>query len=289
MRRIVHLSDVHFGNNDASLIAPLRKRIESVQPHVVVVSGDFVEHATALEFRQARAFLDSLPKPQILVPGNHDLAFYNFFERAFSGLSRYRHYITDDLSPEYRDEEIAIVGANTSRKLQLRGGSLSSRQLGDLVKEFGEMPDQLTRILVTHHPFDLPQNQAQRLVVGHAHRSIKCLAPVLDVLLAGHIHLSSTGSTATHYKTDGHALAFVQAGTAISNRNKGEENSFNVLHTARTKSGDKAVVIDRYAWDKLQGIFDCTASSEYRLEKEGWAKYEGDSAVEIASFNPGLS
>ena len=285
MRRVAHLSDVHFGNNDPSLLEPLQKRIASLQPDVVVVSGDFVEHATEDEFKQARAFLDQLPKPQILVPGNHDLAFYNYFERAFVGLKRYKRYITDNLSPEYRDDEMIIVGANTSRAHQLRGGSLSSTQLEQLVARFSALPEDLIRILVTHHPFDLPQDQAQRLIVGHAHRSIAKLAPVVDILLAGHIHLSSTGSTATHYKTQGHALAFVQAGTAVSHRNKGEENSFNMLHVARTASGEKAVVIDRYTWQKTQGQFDCAASTEYRLGKEGWAKYAPDADVQVASVD----
>src|SRR3982751_6790266 len=159
MRRIVHISDLHFGNNDPSLLQPLRKAIEGIDPHFLVISGDLVEHASNAEFEQARDFLSILPKPQMIVPGNHDLAFYNFFRRATTGLATYKEYITDNLQPEYQDDEIAILGANTSRVWPIRGGSLSSLQLEQLAKDFASISDEKVRLLVTHHPFDLPDVQ----------------------------------------------------------------------------------------------------------------------------------
>jgi 3',5'-cyclic AMP phosphodiesterase CpdA len=275
MRRIVHISDLHFGNNDPALLQPLRKAIESIEPHFLVISGDLVEHASNAEFEQAHNFLRTLPKPQMVVPGNHDLAFYNFFQRATVGLATYKKYITDDLQPEYQDDEIAILGANTSRIWPIRGGSLSSLQLEQLARNFAAISDEKVRLLVTHHPFDLPDVQGHRLIVGHARRAITRLAPLVDILMAGHIHLSSTGSTATRYKTEGHAIAFVQAGTAISNRDKGETNSFNSLSVTSAKEGvSKAVVVDRFTWRKESGEFYCKCSTEFRLESEGWARVQ---------------
>lgn len=272
MRRIVHISDLHFGNNDPALLQPLRQAIERIEPHVLVVSGDFVEHASNTEFEQARDFLRGLPTPQIAVSGNHDLAFYNFFQRVTVGLATYKKYITDNLQPEYQDDEIAILGANTSRVWPIRGGSLSSLQLEQLAGDFAAISDKKTRILVTHHPFDLPEAQGHRLIVGHARRAITRLAPLVDILMAGHIHLSSTGSTAIHYKTQGHAMAFVQAGTAVSNRNKGETNSFNSLQVTSEGEGGKAVTVDRFTWRKEFGEFRCKCSTIFRLESEGWAR-----------------
>ncbi len=279
MRRVVQISDLHFGNNDPALLEPLRKAIDRIQPHVLVISGDFVEHATAAEFLAAQEFIGRLPKPQVLVPGNHDLAFYNVAVRAFTGLRNYRHYISNDMHPRFEDEEIAVLGANTSRVWPLRGGSLSSTQLEELAAEFAAIDAEKTRILVTHHPFDLPEGQHRRLIVGHARRSIARLAPTVDIMLAGHIHLSSTGSTATHYKTAGHAIAFVQAGTAVSNRNKGEMNSFNLLEISSALEGGKAVKVDRYMWKKEASEFGCACSTEFRLESEGWARVEPTAAV----------
>ena len=286
MKRIIHISDVHFGNNDLSLIAPLRERIFSLKPDLMVISGDLVEHASEGEFQQAHDFLASLPQPQIVIPGNHDLAFYNFWQRLSVGLRTYRRFITDDLSPHFQDDEIAVIGANTSRAWQLRGGSLSSVQLQQLEREFAALPEHLVRILVTHHPFDLPEDENRHLIVGHARRSVAGLAPVTDVLLAGHIHLSSSGSTATRYKTQGHSLAFIQAGTCISNRNKGENNSFNFLRAGVGTAGSKAIVVDRYAWDKESEAFGKQTSTEYQLGKAGWARCEADKAAEVVVAEP---
>ncbi len=274
MRRIVQISDLHFGNNDPALLQPLKKAIESIEPHVLIISGDLVEHASNAEFENARDFLRALPKPQMVIPGNHDLAFYNFFQRVTVGLGTYKKHITDNLQPEYQDDEIAIIGANTSRVWTIRGGSLSSAQLEQLAKDFAAISEEKVRILVTHHPFDLPEAHGRRLIVGHARQAITRLAPLVDILLAGHIHLSSTGSTATHYKTQGHAMTFIQAGTAVSNRDKGETNSFNSLRIAGAKEGGKAVIVDRFTWRKETGEFYCKCSTEFRLASEGWARIQ---------------
>ena len=117
MRTIVHLSDLHFGKVDQALLAPLRTLIDQLEPHVVVVSGDLSQRARSAEFQAARGYLDSLPGPQIVVPGNHDVPLYNIFSRFLTPLVKYQRYVTDDLSPEYVDDEIAVLGINTARSM----------------------------------------------------------------------------------------------------------------------------------------------------------------------------
>ena len=73
MRKIVHLSDLHFGRVDAELLEPLRLCVEKIAPHLVVVSGDLTQRAKPEQFCEAKAFLDTLPLPQLVVPGNHDV------------------------------------------------------------------------------------------------------------------------------------------------------------------------------------------------------------------------
>src|SRR5947209_1813916 len=69
------------------------------------------------QFREAKAFLDGLPQPQLVVPGNHDVPLYNVFQRVLSPLGKYKRIVTRDLAPEFIDDEIAVVGVNTSRSL----------------------------------------------------------------------------------------------------------------------------------------------------------------------------
>lgn len=273
MRTIAHVSDLHFGYNDPLLAKALHDSLHEIQPHVLVVSGDLVEHATDDEFLSAREFLQTLPQPQIIVPGNHDLPFYNLWRRFTEGLDKYRRFITDNPEPVFLDDEIAIVGADSAHLFPVKGGKITDAQLDDLVELFSEFPSNLIRVLVTHHPFDLPEPSNPHLLIGHARRAVTRLGPVVDILLAGHVHLSSSGSTSTRYKLQGQAMAFVQAGTAISDRNKGEANSFNVIRTGFGDKREKRIVVDRYSWVNGQQKFECADSEEYRLGSEGWAEF----------------
>ena len=96
MRRIVHLSDFHFGWSEPALAQVLCSTIANLKPDLTVLSGDFVEHATRSEFEEARKFVREVPGPKIMVPGNHDLPFYNYYRRVTQRLSLYREFITDE-------------------------------------------------------------------------------------------------------------------------------------------------------------------------------------------------
>ena len=77
MRTIVHLSDMHFGRFDQRLVAPLVRTVQRIAPDLVAISGDLTQRARRSQFAQARAFLDRLPTPRLVVPGNHDVPLFN--------------------------------------------------------------------------------------------------------------------------------------------------------------------------------------------------------------------
>ena len=117
MRTIAHLSDPHFGRIEPATVQALIATVTEARPDIVVVSGDLTQRAKEREFQEARLFLEALPSPQIVVPGNHDVPLYNVFARALKPLRNYQRYISEDLEPFYSDDEIAIVGVNTARSL----------------------------------------------------------------------------------------------------------------------------------------------------------------------------
>jgi predicted MPP superfamily phosphohydrolase len=81
------------------------------RPHLVVVSGDLTQRARPEQFRAERAFVDSLPAPAIVVPGNHDVPLYRFWERIFDPFGAYRRHFAAELEPIFADEELLVVGS----------------------------------------------------------------------------------------------------------------------------------------------------------------------------------
>src|SRR5215203_3586099 len=107
MRTIVHLSDLHFGRVNPAILQPLLESVCAAKPHLVAISGDLTQRARTEEFKAAREYLDAIPFPRIVVPGNHDVPLYNVLSRFLRRLDLYRRFISDDLAPFYGDEEIA--------------------------------------------------------------------------------------------------------------------------------------------------------------------------------------
>ena len=269
MRNIVHLSDLHFGACDATLLAPLLRRVRQLEPHLVVVSGDLTQRARAAQFREARQYLDQLPSPQIVVPGNHDIPLYNVFQRFFSPLDKYRRYINPDLEPAYIDDEIAVVGVNTARSLTFKRGRINEEQVQRVHAILDPIDERVTKIIVTHHPFDLPDSQSERDIVKRADMAMQMFADGgADILLAGHIHVTHTGDTSARYKIEGFAALVVQAGTAISTRHRGETNSFNFLCVE-----SDAVRVDQYGWNPERQDYTVVNSETFDYTRDGWKEH----------------
>jgi 3',5'-cyclic AMP phosphodiesterase CpdA len=267
MRTIIHLSDLHFGRVDQALLGPLRDLIHSIAPSVVVISGDLTQRARSEQFEEARAFLDTLPGPQIVVPGNHDISLYNVFRRFVKPLARYKRYITDDLDPIYVDEEIAVVGVNTARSLTIKDGRVNKEQVAKIREQLAGLDPKLTRIVVTHHPFDLPTTFEEDNLVDRAPMAMEVFAECgVDVLLAGHMHVSHAASTASRYRIEAYAALVVQAGTATSTRGRGEVNSFNLLRVEHER-----VEVDRYGWDVLTNTFRVIVTEKFLRSGNVWA------------------
>jgi 3',5'-cyclic AMP phosphodiesterase CpdA len=267
MRTIIHLSDLHFGRVDQTLLGPLRDLIHSIAPNVVVISGDLTQRAKSEQFEEARAFLDTLPGPQIVVPGNHDISLYNVFRRFVKPLDRYKRYITDDLDPIFVDEEIAVVGVNTARSLTIKDGRLNKEQVDGIRSQLAGLDPNITRIVVTHHPFDLPTSFEEKDLVDRAEMAMEVFAECgVDVLLAGHMHVSHAASTASRYRIEAYAALVVQAGTATSTRGRGEVNSFNLLRVEHER-----VEIDRYGWDALANTFRIVVTEKFVRSGNVWA------------------
>ena len=267
MRRIAHLSDLHFGAAIPGIVEALIATIASLEPHVVAVSGDLTQRARRSQFREARAFLDALPGSRVVVPGNHDVPLYNVLARFGDPLGAFHRHITAEAYPCFRDEEIAVVGANTTRSFTIKDGGLRPADVRQLSNVLDGVGPHIVRIVVCHHPFDPPAGRRGRWTAPapDAEAVNTLVARGADIFLTGHLHLTYVGHTATRYQVSGRSAIVVEAGTATSFRGRGEVNSFNLLRV----DGDR-VAVERHDWDAQMERFTVAAADEFVRSEDGW-------------------
>jgi 3',5'-cyclic AMP phosphodiesterase CpdA len=249
-------------------VIAVREIEHRLSPHLIAVSGDLTQRARKHEFVAAREFLDSLTAPKIVVPGNHDIPLYNVIARFLTPLEGFRQYIANEVEPTFVDTEIAVVGINTARSFAFKGGRINRDQVNRTIEIFCGIPSERIRILVTHHPFDLPDALDEHEPVGRAAMAMAGLRECMpDLLLAGHVHLHGIDTTAESYNLGGPSAIVVQAGTATSTRHRGETNSFNLIHIDRSD-----IAIERFDWSPTRKTFEIAATCRFTRRDRGWTE-----------------
>lgn len=268
MRTIVHTSDLHFPLVDRRVIESLAAFINKLSPDLVVVSGDVTQRARRSQFAVAAAFLTSLQPPLLVVPGNHDVPMFNIPARVIAPFAGYRTHIAEDLEPVFDDSEMLVAGLNSVRTVLFSDeGRLNMGQADRAADRLRLAVPGAIKIIVTHHPFDVPQSEPQDKMIGRSRMAMARLASAgADMFLAGHLHVSHVGGTATRYKIAGHSALLVQAGT-MSTRERGEPNSFNVI---RIDPGH-GVTIDRMAWNPSGSAFTICWQGAFRQASGEWS------------------
>jgi 3',5'-cyclic AMP phosphodiesterase CpdA len=258
MRTIVQLSDLHFGTILEPTIEPLLRTVAEIKPDLMVISGDLTQRARDGQFEEARSFLRRLPTPQLVLPGNHDVPAYNLLRRFGHPLGRYRRIITDDLAPNFIDDEIAVLGVNTARALVIKGGRINREQIENLEGLLSDLRKNQVKIVVGHHPFDMPAHLSGVDIVMNAQHAMEAFARhQVDLFLAGHLHLVYIGST-VRYQIPDFRVPIIQSGTATSTRARGEPNSFSVIRVHAPR-----ITVEIHSWLAERRAFEISATHEF--------------------------
>lgn len=232
MSLVLHLSDTHFGTEQSEVSAALLQLAREVQPDVAILSGDVTQRARRGQFDAARRFLDALAAPvKLVIPGNHDIPLFNLPARLFNPYGNYRRAFGPELEPHLSNNDLLVIGVNTTRPWRHKDGEISAQQIERVSQQLqSALPHQL-RIVAVHQPiFVLRDSDRVDLLHGHNQAIQAWAAAGADLILSGHIHLAYVRNLAEQLHDLARPVWTASAGTAISKRVREEQaNSVNLI------------------------------------------------------------
>lgn len=233
MTRILHVSDLHFGRPMVPLqIDAIEVLIQQEQFDVVAVSGDVSQRARAGEFQRAAVFLRDAGRVSetIVVPGNHDVAWWN----APMGIgdsdalyANYREFINPDIEPVLDVAGARLVGVNTSHGITHRTltwnmrdlsviGDVRRSQLLALRARLDAAPAGAAKVVVMHHN-PVRGELSQRHGLKHTTKVLGAFAEMgVDVVLCGHDH-----QEAIHFVEHTKKGTVISTAGTVSSRSRG--------------------------------------------------------------------
>lgn len=226
-KRIFHLSDIHFGLEDNRALDWVVQEIAERRPDAVAITGDLTMRARPREFAAAAHWINSLDAPVTVVVGNHDMPYFNPFERFLTPYRRFRG-MKEKVEREIDLPGLAIVPLKTAARMQPRLNWSKGWISGDALKMCLDAIDALprgTRALVTaHHPLREVGTKGTALT-RNGSKALEELAkrPVAAVL-SGHVH----DAFDIREDTANGPVRMIGAGT-LSKRTRSTPPSFNEI------------------------------------------------------------
>ncbi|WP_372782071.1 metallophosphoesterase [Phenylobacterium sp.] len=231
--RLAHLSDIHFGGENAPAVAAATALLNEGGFDLVVVSGDLTRYAEVAEFEAAAAWLAQIDAPKLVTPGNHDAPYLAWAERVFAPFRRYEHAIGPAASQVHLGGGFAVRGLNTARGAQPRinwsKGQISKRQVAAAVNWFEDSHAECIRVVVCHHPLTEMIGGPMTARVWGGEAAARDFAEAgVDLVLSGHIH----APFAWPYPF-GDGRTYAVGASTLSLRERGVPAGFNILDIER--------------------------------------------------------
>lgn len=266
---ILHISDPHFGTEQAQVVEALVRLAQAQTPELVILSGDITQRAQTSEFEAARKFMDRLGAPaHLAIPGNHDIPLFHLAARVFTPYARYCRAFGDDLAPVFESDQLLVIGVNTTRRYRHIDGEVSKEQIDRVVSRLQQARAAQLRIVVTHQPvYVMRSEDEENLLHGRDEAMHRWAEAGADLILGGHIHLPFIGALHERIADFPRRVWAVQAGTALSARIRHEAgNSINLI-----RYGDLAAlsycIIERWDYDGKSQAFMLVSAKELDCER----------------------
>ncbi|MBU7579930.1 MAG: metallophosphoesterase [Porphyrobacter sp.] len=213
--RLFHISDVHFGVEDPAALAAVAEAIALEKPDALVCTGDLTQRAKHSEYAAARDWFSALGVPVVLEPGNHDMPYYNPWERFTDPFRRY-NALRAAVADGFESADVVLVPLRTTVRAQTRfpwsDGVVKPAALSPAVaaiRALKDAGDPRTIIVIAHHPLLGDEGKPQNPTIGGDAAFAALAAAGADAVISGHVHIPFD----QHRSVGGHAMRMIGTGT----------------------------------------------------------------------------
>ena len=231
--RLFHISDVHFGVEDRAALDAVAQAVADERPDAVVCTGDLTQRAKHSEYAAARDWFAALGVPVVLEPGNHDMPYYNPWERFTDPFRRYNRLNAAVGSP-FVSSDVVLVPLRTTVRAQTRfpwsDGVIKSAALQETLGQLAALEgDPRTIIVIGHHPLLGPEGARTNPTIGGDDAFARIAATGAHAMISGHVHVPFDQERVA---ANGHSLRIIGTGTLSTRLRHGAPASWRVITCA---------------------------------------------------------
>lgn len=263
--RIVHVSDIHFGCENADALKAVSACIEETRPDLVAVTGDITQAGYPREFAAASAWLKSLGSPAINTPGNHDTPYWNVLGRLCWAFRDYARHIGPDCFEEVSGPGLKAVAFNTARGIQPRmNWSKGQARREDALEVCRRLsPESGLRVAICHHPLmEVTGGPMTGLVWGGEDATRILAEGGCDLILTGHVHMPFA-----HALPFGDGRTYAVGASTLSLRERGCPSGYNLI-----EADPECIRITAMGWIKTRFEPQRTWGFDRRVREDGRAR-----------------
>ncbi len=220
--RLFHISDVHFGVEDRAALDAVTAAVAAERPDAVVCTGDLTQRAKHSEYAAAQAWFASLGVPVVLEPGNHDMPYYNPWERFTDPFRRFETLRAAVSGPSsggprsgmFESPDVVLVPLRTTVRAQTRipwsDGVVKPAALRATLAELEALRgDPRTIIVMAHHPLLGPEGARQNPTIGGDAAFAALASAGAHAVISGHVHVPFD----EHRRSGGQVMRTIGTGT----------------------------------------------------------------------------
>lgn len=226
--RIFHLSDPHFGVENRSALEAFASAAKEEQPDLILCTGDITQRATHEQFDAAAEYFARFDAPVVMCAGNHDMPYYNLFERFVDPYRRF-HKLYAQVGGAFESRDVVLVPLKTTVRAQPRfpwsDGFVTDEARDAVSGHLRELTgDTRLKLVTCHHPL-LPAREGEaNPTIGGDEAFATVARAGADAIVSGHVHIPFDLTRSSK----GSSVRMIGTGT-LSTRLRGAPPAYTVI------------------------------------------------------------